>query len=97
MTERTSSLCVSHAMQGFMQREVTVGMEERMNLMSDGRDSRLQNFFNYFFMAVVTVISQKVGAGQISTGPLSGQRCRPFVCTFCVFGRGIKPLIVKTL
>lgn len=48
MTERTSSLCVSHAMQGFMQREVTVGMEERMNLMSDGRDSRLQNLFNYF-------------------------------------------------
>lgn len=50
-----------------------------------------------FVMTVVTAISQKVGAGQISTGPLSGQRCRPFVCTFCVFGRGIKPLIVKTL
>lgn len=48
MTERTSSLCVSHAMQGFMQREVTVGTEERMNLMSDGRDSRLQNYFIYF-------------------------------------------------
>ena len=48
MTERTSSLCVSHAMQGFMQREVTVGMGERMNLMSDGHDSRLHNFFNLF-------------------------------------------------
>ena len=47
MTERTSSLCVSHDMQGFMQREVTVGMEERMNLMSDGRDSRLHNFFQF--------------------------------------------------
>lgn len=48
MTERTSSLCVSHAMQEYTQREVTVGMEERMNLMSDGRDSRLQNYFIYF-------------------------------------------------
>ena len=31
-----------------MQREVTVGTEERMNLMSDGRDSRLQNIFILF-------------------------------------------------
>ena len=45
MTERTSSLCVSHAMQGFMQREVTVGTEERVIRMNDGHDSRLQNFF----------------------------------------------------
>lgn len=48
MTERTSSLCVSHAMQGFMQREVTVGTEERVIHMNDGRGSRLQNLFNYF-------------------------------------------------
>ena len=50
-----------------------------------------------FVVTVVTVISQKVGAGQISVGKATGQRCRPFVCTFCVFERGIKPLIVKTL
>ena len=44
MTERTSSLCVSHAMQGFMQREVTVGTEERVINMNDGRDSRDSHF-----------------------------------------------------
>lgn len=50
-----------------------------------------------FVVTVVTVISQKVGAGQISVGKATGQRCRPFVCTFCAFGRGIKPIIVKIL
>lgn len=44
-----------------------------------------------FVMTVVTAISQKVGAGQISTGPLSGQRCRPVTHTKGVFGRGINP------
>ena len=48
MTERTSSLCASLVTQESTQREVTVGTEERMNLMSDGRDSRLQNYFIYF-------------------------------------------------
>lgn len=47
-----------------------------------------------FVVTVVTVISQKVGAGQISVGKAAGQRCRPFVCTFCVFERGIKHPIV---
>ena len=80
-----------------MQREVTDGTEERVIRMNDGYDSRLQNFFILFVMTFMTVILQKVGAVKIATGPLSGQRCRPFVCTFCVFERGIKPLIVKTL
>lgn len=44
-----------------------------------------------FAVTVGTVISQKVGAGQISVGKATGQRCRPFVCTFCEFERGIKP------
>nr|DAW31363.1 MAG TPA: hypothetical protein [Bacteriophage sp.] len=45
-------------------------------------------------MTVITVISQRVGGVQISVGRATGQRCRPFVCTFCVFERGIKPPIV---
>ena len=48
MTERTSSLCASLVTQESTQREVTVGTEERMNLMSDGRDSRLQNYIIFF-------------------------------------------------
>ena len=36
MTGTTLYLCVSPAMQGFMQREVTDGMEERVILMNDG-------------------------------------------------------------
>lgn len=70
-------------------------MEERVNLMNDGHDSRLQNFFIFICMTVMTVISQKVGAGRISMIQSSGQRCRPFTHTNCVFERGIKPLIVK--
>ena len=38
MTGTTLYLCVSPAMQGFMQREVTDGTEERVIPMSDGRD-----------------------------------------------------------
>ena len=49
MTEQTSYPFASLVTVRFMQREVTVGMEERMNLMSDGRDSRLQNYFIYFY------------------------------------------------
>ena len=49
MTERTLLVSASLVTQGFMQREVTVGTEERMNLMSDGRGSRLQNYFIYFY------------------------------------------------
>ena len=48
MTEQTSLAFASLVTVRFMQREVTVGTEERMNLMSDGRDSRLQNYFIYF-------------------------------------------------
>ena len=59
MTERTSSLCVSHAMQGFMQREVTVGTEERVIHMNDGRDSHFakgrgrSNLYGSFVRATV--------------------------------------------
>ena len=49
MTERTSYPFASLVTVRFMQREVTVGTEERVIHMNDGRDSRLQNFFNYFF------------------------------------------------
>ena len=38
MIGTTLFLCASHAMQGFMQREVTDGTEERVIPMSDGRD-----------------------------------------------------------
>ena len=48
MTERTSSLCVSLVTQESTQREVTVGTEERVIHMNDGRDSRLQNIFILF-------------------------------------------------
>lgn len=48
MTERTSYLFASPVTQRFMQREVTVGTEERVIHMNDGRGSRLQNLFNYF-------------------------------------------------
>jgi hypothetical protein len=56
-----------------------------------------KTFYFIFEVMVVTVISQKVGGGQISVGKATGQRCRPFVRTFCDFERGIKPLIVKIL
>ena len=48
-----------------------------------------------FAVTVVTVISQKVGAGQISVGKAAGQRCRPVTHTKGVFGGGINPYIVK--
>lgn len=48
MTERTSYHFASLVTVRFMQREVTVGTEERVIHMNDGRDSRLKNFFNYF-------------------------------------------------
>ena len=48
MTERTSSLCASLVTQESTQREVTVGTEERVIHMNDGRDSRLQNIFILF-------------------------------------------------
>ena len=48
MTGTTSSLCASHATQGYTQREVTDGMEERVIHMNDGHDSQLKNFSNYF-------------------------------------------------
>lgn len=44
-----------------------------------------------FVVTVVTVISQKVGAGQISVGKATGQRCRPVTHTKGLFGRGINP------
>lgn len=47
MTETTLYLCVSRAMQGFMQREVTAGTEERVILMSDGHDSYYKTFSFY--------------------------------------------------
>ena len=51
MTERTSSLCVSHAMQGFMQREVTDGTEERVTRMS--KDETYRYFTeNQFLLSV---------------------------------------------
>lgn len=81
MTERTSSLCASPVMQGSMQSEETDGMEEKVIHMSDGHDGHFQ----------------KVGAVEISVCKATGQRCRPFTHTICVFERGIKPLIVKTL
>nr|DAF87892.1 MAG TPA: hypothetical protein [Siphoviridae sp. ctRon5]DAZ41291.1 MAG TPA: hypothetical protein [Caudoviricetes sp.] len=43
----------------------------------------------------MTVISKRVGGVQIPVGRATGQRCRPFVCTFCVFEQGIKHPIVK--
>ena len=48
MTEQTSYPFVSLVTVRFMQREVTVGTEERVIHMNDGRDSRLQNFSIYF-------------------------------------------------
>ena len=48
MTGTTLYLCASPAMQGYTQREVTVGTEERVIHMNDGRDSRLQNIFILF-------------------------------------------------
>ena len=48
-------------------------------------------------MTVMTVISQRVGGVQISVGRATGQRCRPFVCAFCVFEHPIKHFIVKKL
>ena len=48
MTERTSSLCASLVTQESTQREVTVGTEERVIHMNDGRDSRWQNIFILF-------------------------------------------------
>ena len=53
-----------------------------------------KNILLYFFCDGHDGHFQKVGAVKIATGPLSGQRCRPFVCTFCVFERGIKHPIV---
>ena len=40
-------------------------------------------------------MSDGVGAVKIMKFKATGQRCRPFVRTPCVFERGIKPLIVK--
>ena len=48
MTEQTSSLCARLVTVRFMQREVTVGTEERVIHMNDGCDSRLQNIFILF-------------------------------------------------
>ena len=48
MTEQTSLAFASLVTVRFMQREVTVGTEEKVILMSDGHDSQLQNFSNYF-------------------------------------------------
>lgn len=41
MTGTTSSLCASHATQGYTQREVTDGMEERVIHTNDGRASHI--------------------------------------------------------
>ena len=48
MTERTLYPFASLVTVRFMQREVTVGTEERVIHMNDGRDSRLQNIFILF-------------------------------------------------
>ena len=48
MTERTSYPFASLVTVRFMQREVTVGTEERVIHMNDGCDSRLQNIFILF-------------------------------------------------
>ena len=48
MTERTSYPFASLVTVRFMQREVTVGTEERVIHMNDGRDSRWQNIFILF-------------------------------------------------
>ena len=42
MTGTTLYLCASPAMQGFMQKEVTAGTEERVILMSDGHFTKGQ-------------------------------------------------------
>ena len=94
MTERTSSACARAVTHGFMQREVTDGTEERVIRMNDGHDSRLQNFFIFICNDGHDSHFQKVGVVRISVGKATGQRCRPFVCTFCVFERGIKHPIV---
>ena len=46
-------------------------------------------------LLVRNYISVRVGAVRIPKYKATGQRCRPFVCAFCVFERGIKPIIVK--
>ena len=48
MTERTLLVSASLVTQGFMQREVTDGTEERVIHMNDGRDGQLHNLLNIF-------------------------------------------------
>ena len=48
-----------------------------------------------FYYSVENYLERGVGAVRIMKFKATGQRCRPFVRTPCVFERGIKPLIVK--
>ena len=67
MTERTSYPFASLVTVRFMQREVTVGTEERVIHMNDGRDSRWQNIFILFSSDGRDSHFAKGRGGQIST------------------------------
>ena len=86
MTGQTSSAFASLVTVRFMQSEETDGMADEVIHTNDGRDGHF-----------IKISKVRVGAVKILKFKDAGERCRPFVCTFCVFGRGIKPIIVKTL
>ena len=90
MTGITSWLCVRVVTQGSMPSEETAGIimmiSEPPIVISPGID---------FIISVWNYLADGVGAVRIMKIKATGQRCRPFVRTPCVFERGIKPLIVK--
>ena len=94
MTGATSSLCASRATHGYTQREVTDGTDEGVIRMNKSEHPFVISTRIDFYPQMVNSSSKGVGAVRIVTGATTGQRCRPFVCTFCVFERGIKHPIV---
>ena len=90
MTGITSWLCVRVATQGSMPSEETDGTIIMMIEPPIVKSPRID-----FYFSMENYLARGVGAVRIMKFKATGQRCRPFVRTPCVFERGIKPLIVK--
>ena len=91
MTGITSWLCVRVVTQGSMPSEETDGTIIMMVV----EHPFVKSPRNGFYFSVENYLARGVGAVRIMKFKATGQRCRPFVRTPCVFERGLTPLIVK--